>query len=123
MNKDTFLKIGQVLGPVIGILIALVSLNFFRASLAGNDEAIGFGMLLPLYLVQVVPLFLIYTFTTAVTTFVLYKQKHNQDMFASEGAWNLLYKVNFSVALIGLALFGVPFLLSIFTFLTFLTFQ
>ncbi len=64
--KKHYIKTGQVLGPLFGALIILVIANFINTSMESNEDAIGFGMLLPLFALQLFPLILAFTLTTAI---------------------------------------------------------
>lgn len=120
MNKERYLKVGLSLGPVLSGLIIFVLFSFVHASWTSDDEVIGYGMLLPLFIVQLVPLLLIYALTTLVATFILYRQKDKTKSFTFQGFWKGMYELNFVCTTIWVALFAVPLLLFIITFIRFL---
>jgi len=117
--KIFYLKTGQVLGPIFIILIVLVIMNFIGESARSNDEVIGYGMLLPMFVMQISPLILGFILTTAISSLILYRGKNNKEVILRTRTWVALYKINLVITIIGLVMFGIPFLLFLITFLTF----
>ncbi|RUO37849.1 hypothetical protein CWE15_11220 [Aliidiomarina taiwanensis] len=117
--KMLYLKTGQILGPIFSVLIVLVIINFISGSARSNDEVIGYGMLLPIFVIQISPLILGFALTTAISSLLLYRDKNNKEIRLPNRAWIALYRINLAITIIGLIIFGIPFMLFLITFLTF----
>lgn len=114
--KKLYIKTGQVLGPLFSASIIFVIVNFVNTSAESNEDAIGFGMLLPLFLLQLIPLILAFTFTTAISCFMLLKEKENKKKFLPTERWVVLFKFNILSTVLGLAMFAGPTLLFLIAF-------
>ncbi|RUO18100.1 hypothetical protein CWE08_11915 [Aliidiomarina iranensis] len=116
--KMFYLKAGQILGPIFSIFIVLVYVDFVNVSARSDHEVIGYGMLLPIFVIQITPLILGFLLTTGISSFMLYREKNSREKFLPTRAWMAVYKINSVMTILWLVIFGVPFLLFLITFLT-----
>lgn len=118
MRNDFFLKSGQIVGLLFVLAVIVVFIQFISAAFTADDEVIGYGMLLPTFMVKLTPLLVGFGITASLTTLVIFFQRRKkQPTFVSEGPWYMIYVMNAIITFVIVGYAGLLLLLALSTFI------
>lgn len=118
MSKEFYLILGQLAGLLFIALFVFALFEFFGYINTGDNEVIGFGISLPIFLIQAIPVSLCYLMTGGISSVVLFRKRNDESSPLANKAWHAVYVLNLIFLVILLTVFAIPFLVAIVTMLT-----
>lgn len=101
------MKIVQSIGLTFGLL-AILTFIFASQQLNNVDvEVIGVGILGIAYSLVIFPCIIIYAFTGAASSIVIYRNKGRYSPFINNNLWRYIYYANISIFILFIMLFFI----------------
>lgn len=117
MKMDFYLKAGQLLGLIFITLFVFALFEFSASVSTGDNEVIGFGISLPIFLIQAIPVSLCYLLTGGISSVLLFRKRNDESSLLANRAWHAVYVLNLIFLVILLTVFALPFLVATVTML------
>ncbi|WP_417657673.1 hypothetical protein [Pseudidiomarina aestuarii] len=112
MKMDLFIKAGQLSGLLFITLFVFALFEFSAYVSTGDNEAIGFGISLPIFLIQAIPVSLYYLLTGGISSVLLFHKRNDERSLLANRAWHAVYVLNLIFLVILLTVFAIPFLVA-----------